>query len=158
MIVYTTIPTREADKQYSYTFDKWDPAFESGVTTVTDDMSFKATYSTKLQEYIITFLTEKDGTQIAEVPVVYGSDANEVAPDKAELVPPSPDLVFGSWSEDISHVEGNMTVWPIWVPNVSAIDNQMVNGKSQNGKYLQNGQLYIRRGDKTFNVIGSLVK
>ena len=40
----------------------------------------------------------------------------------------------------------------------TAINNQMVNGKCQNGKLIRNGQLFIQRGDELFNATGARVK
>lgn len=113
-------PTRDADKQYVYTFSGWDPAFESGVTKVTDsDMTFKAQYSTKLQKYTVTFLKAEGGEKIDEVIVSYGSDATTVAPDVSSLTPS--DKRFGGWSQDITNVQGNMTVWPIWKDKIYTV-------------------------------------
>ena len=40
----------------------------------------------------------------------------------------------------------------------TAINNQMVNGKCPNGKYIHNGHLFIQRGDNLFNAQGARVK
>ena len=147
-------PKREADKQYIYTFNTWDPVLPLGAK-VTGDATYKATYTTTLQTYIVTFLKEDGGEQIDEVEVKYGDDATKVAPDKSELVPPSPDLQFGGWSEDITNVQGNMTVWPIWIPK-TALHN--VEADKQATKFMQDGKLFIRHNGKTFNAQGALVK
>lgn len=153
VIEFTTIPTREADKQYIYTFDKWDPAFESGVTTVTGDMSFKATYKTTLQTYTVTFLAAEGGAKLDEKVVEYGSDATSVVPDITAITPA--DKQFDRWSEDITNVQGDMTVWPLW-KDKTGINN--VEAESQATKFMKNGQLFIRRGDKIFNATGAKVK
>ena len=38
---------------------------------------------------------------------------------------------------------------------VTAIDQQMVNGKCSNGKFIKDGQLIIRRGEKQYNALGA---
>ncbi len=38
---------------------------------------------------------------------------------------------------------------------VTAIDQQMVNGKCPNGKFIKDGQLIIRRGEKQYNALGA---
>ena len=130
VIEFTTIPTRAADEQYVYTFDKWDPAFESGVTTVTGNMSFKATYTSKLQTYTVTFLEKEGGAKLDEAIVKYGSDATSVAPDITAITPA--DKRFDKWSQDITFVKGNMTVWPLWkdkvylVQFIDPLDNDKV--------------------------------
>ena len=40
----------------------------------------------------------------------------------------------------------------------TGLNNQMVNGKCQNGKLIRNGHLYIQRGDEIFNAQGARVK
>ena len=40
----------------------------------------------------------------------------------------------------------------------TAIENPMVNGKCQNGKFIKDGQIYIQRGDKIFTITGARVK
>jgi len=40
----------------------------------------------------------------------------------------------------------------------TGIENQMVNGKCENGKYIRNGQLFIERDGKTYNAQGILVE
>ncbi len=51
------VPLREADAQYSYTFDVWE-CNKTGVTTttpVTQDLVFTATFSSTLNDYTVTF-------------------------------------------------------------------------------------------------------
>ena len=219
VITYTEIPTRDPDIQYIYTFDKWDPEFESGVTKVSGNMTFKATYSTKTQKYTVTFLAEEGGAVIGSVTVAYGLDATAGAPDVTDITPA--DKRFGGWSQDITNVQGNMTVWPIWkdkiytVQFIDPLDNNRVieeyedvpyggsviapNAPVHDGyifigwdseayknvtddliiravyeqdvtglnnietettatKFIEDGKLFIRRGDKIFNANGALVK
>ena len=139
VITYNEIPTREADVQYVYTFSGWAPEFTSGVTTVTGDMIFTAQYSTKLQKYTVTFLKAEGGEKIDEVIVSYGSDASTVAPDVSSLAPS--DKRFGGWSQDITNVQGNMTVWPIWkdkiytVQFIDPLDNNAIIDEYENVPY-----------------------
>ena len=60
-------PTRDADAQYTYTFAAWSPA----ISTVKGDIVYKATYSTTVNEYPVTFLDE-DGTELYKYSVPYG--------------------------------------------------------------------------------------
>lgn len=87
------------------------------------------------------------------VVVEYGSDATSVAPDITAITPA--DKQFDRWSEDITNVQGDMTVWPLW-KDKTGINN--VEAESQATKFMKNGQLFIRRGDKIFNATGAKVK
>ena len=78
-----TTPTREQDAQYKYTFNGWDPAFEDGVTTVTGDMTFTATYSTITQKYAVAFYPSSadavNGTNAyVQKHIAYGSDLKAI--------------------------------------------------------------------------------
>ena len=42
--------------------------------------------------------------------------------------------------------------------SATGIESQMVNGKCENGKFIKDGQLLILRDNKTYNVIGQMVK
>lgn len=119
VITYTAVPTRDADVQYIYTFDKWTPDFVSGTTAVTGNMTFKATYTTKTQKYTVTFLEQEGGTKMDDAIVAYGSDATSVAPDLTAITPL--DKRFDSWSQDITNVQGNMTVWPTWKDKIYTV-------------------------------------
>ncbi|MBR0296872.1 MAG: leucine-rich repeat domain-containing protein [Paludibacteraceae bacterium] len=145
-------PKRDADKQYIYTFDTWDPVLPLGAK-VTGDATYKATYKTTLQTYTVTFLAAEGGAKLDEKVVEYGSDATSVAPDITAITPA--DKQFDRWSEDITNVQGDMTVWPLW-KDKTGINN--VEAESQATKFMKNGQLFIRRGDKIFNATGAKVK
>ena len=145
-------PKRDADKQYIYTFDTWDPVLPLGAK-VTGDATYKATYKTTLQKYTVTFLAAEGGAKLDEKEVEYGSDATSVAPDITAITPAGKQ--FDRWSEDITNVQGDMTVWPLW-KDKTGINN--VEAESQATKFMKNGQLFIRRGDKIFNATGAKVK
>lgn len=59
------------------------------------------------------------------------------------------------WSDGNTDVQGDMTVWPLW-KDKTGINN--VEAESQATKFMKNGQLFIRRGDKIFNATGAKVK
>lgn len=153
VITYTDTPQREADVQYIYTFAAWDPAFESGVTTVTGNMTFTATYSTELQKYTVTFLKAEGGETLAEVAVEYGSDATAVAPDVTEIAPDG--QCFDRWSLDITNVQGDMTVWPLW-KEITGLDD--IDAEVTAAKFIHDGHFYILRDGKIYNAMGALIK
>lgn len=145
-------PKRDADKQYIYTFDTWDPVLPLGAK-VTGDATYKATYKTTLQKYTVTFLAAEGGAKLDEKEVVYGSDATSVAPDITAITPA--DKQFDRWSEDITNVQDNMTVWPLW-KDKTALRN--VEADTQATKFMQDGKLFIRRGEKIYNANGAVVR
>ena len=61
-------PVKAADAQYTYTFERWDPA----IAAVTGNASYTAIFSKTVNEYTVTWLKE-DGTLIGTTKVAYGS-------------------------------------------------------------------------------------
>ncbi len=64
-------PTKDATQQYTYTFVGWE-GYEEG-TTVIDDITFTAKYSSTVNKYKYEFVDE-DGTVIKEETVDYGTE------------------------------------------------------------------------------------
>ena len=66
------VPSKEADAQYTYTFDKWTPA----VDYVTGDATYKATYTATVNTYKVTFAAGENGSvDLSAIEnVAYGSE------------------------------------------------------------------------------------
>ncbi len=105
-------PTKEADAQYTYTFDKWTP----DVVEVTGDATYTATYTETLNKYTVTFKDSTDDSTIDEAVVDYGTAAT------APAVPTHEGLEFSIWATekngetvaDFSAVIEDMTVWAVY--------------------------------------------
>ena len=54
--------------------------------------------------------------------------------------------------------DGNPPIYKYTRKENQGIDNQMVNGKCENGKFFRDGQLLITRGDSTYTLTGQEVK
>ena len=93
------VPVKEKDAQYTYTFAGWEPAVED----VTDDATYKASYTATVNKYTVTFDINGQGTAPAAQTIDYG---NKVAEPKA---PEATGYTFGGWYKDKACTDAN--VW-----------------------------------------------
>ena len=98
-----TEPTKAATAQYNYTFAGWTPE----LVKVTDDATYKATFTSTLRNYTITFVDE-DGVEISKSTVAYGKTPSAPAdPSKASTAQYS--YEFAGWSPAVTAVSSNTT-------------------------------------------------
>ncbi len=116
-----TEPTKPADAQHTYTFVGWTPE----VVAVTGEAVYTATYTSRLNQYSVTFYDE-DGTTVLGTPqtVDYGSAA--IAPE-VEI----PQCVSLSWDNDFSYITGNLTVKAVWTGTTMPTYSVSANDETQ---------------------------
>ncbi len=96
-------PTKEATAQYTYTFSGWD----NTIVAVTGAATYKATFTTTLNKYLITFQNE-DGSTIEAKEYEYG--ATPVAPaDPTKEATAQYTYTFNGWDNTIVAVTGAAT-------------------------------------------------
>ncbi|MGN1433678.1 MAG: InlB B-repeat-containing protein, partial [Ruminococcus sp.] len=101
-------PVKEADAQYTYTFEKWDKDFSN----ITKDLTVTAVYSSTVNKYTVTFVDE-DGTVLDEQQVEYGSSAT--APEApAKSADENGTYEFSGWDTEFSNVVSDMTVTALY--------------------------------------------
>lgn len=97
-IEYPEDPTKDATKEYTYTFSGWD----NDATTVTKNLTIKATYSKVKNQYTYKFVNF-DGSLLKEEKVDYGT--MPVAPDDPTKEATSEfEYEFIGWDKQISKV------------------------------------------------------
>lgn len=94
-------PTKKPTVQYTYTFAGWDKK----LGTVTDDITYTATYEATVNKYKITFKNE-DGSMLQISEVEYGKLPvyEKDTPTKAATVEET--FTFAGWDKEISKVTG----------------------------------------------------
>ncbi len=94
-------PTKKPTVQYTYTFAGWDKK----LGTVTDDITYTATYEATVNKYKITFKNE-DGSMLQISEVEYGKLPvyEKDTPTKAATVQET--FTFAGWDKEISKVTG----------------------------------------------------
>ena len=96
-------PTKDATAQYTYTFSGWD----NTIVAVTGVATYKATFTSTLNKYLITFQNE-DGSTIEAKEYEYG--ATPVAPaDPTKEATAQYTYTFNGWDNTIVAVTGAAT-------------------------------------------------
>ena len=98
-------PTKQTDAQYIYTFAGWTPE----ISNVTKDTVYRASYSTTLRKYTVTWTNYDDSVLETDENVAYGS-----APEFNGTTPVKPgnaqySYVFTGWAPAVSDVKGDAT-------------------------------------------------
>ncbi len=126
-------PEKEADAQYTYTFKEWYPA----IATVTGDATYKATYSSTVNEYTIKFVDE-DGTVLQSSKVAYGElpSYTEETPTKAATAQYT--YTFAGWTPAIAKVTDDAIYTATYKETVNEYTIKFVN---EDGTVLQSSKV-----------------
>lgn len=96
-------PSKQATKEYSYTFAGWSPQ----VVSVTGDATYIATYTGTKKSYTITWLNS-DNTSLGTTTVEYGVVPTPVnVPDKTNTAQYT--YTFAGWTPEVAAVKGDAT-------------------------------------------------
>ena len=98
----TSIPTKEATAQYTYTFAGWTPT----VTNVMGDATYTATFTQTVNTYTITWLND-DETLIDKTTVEYGIVPTHADASKAATAEYT--YTFTGWTPELVSVTGDAT-------------------------------------------------
>jgi hypothetical protein len=93
-------PTKATTAQYTYTFTGWDPE----ITTVSGNDTYRATYSSTVNEYTITWKND-DGSTIDTTVVAYGDTPTHADASKAATAQYT--YTFSGWDPAIATVTGD---------------------------------------------------
>ena len=129
-------PTKEADAQYTYTFEKWvdNTGADVDLNNITSNMEVFAKYTKESNKYTITFYDEDGVSKLGESTVDYGNNATApVTPTKAE--DNTYTYVFEKWvtevsgeiEDNLSNVTANRNVYAKYTANYKEYNIKFVN-------------------------------
>ena len=97
-------PTKEATAKNTFTFTGWSPV----VTDVTGEATYTAQFSSTVNEYTVTFVS--DGNVISSESYPYGTSADTIKPEDPTKAPTAQyTYKFEGWDKEITDVTGNAT-------------------------------------------------
>ena len=102
----TTVPTKEEDAQYTYTFHSWNQP----LTNIDKNMDIYPIFEETSKEYTVTFY-DAEGNVIETQTVVYGNEATAPA-DPTKEDDESYSYTFIGWDENYFYITGDLDVYP----------------------------------------------
>ncbi|MBQ7117654.1 MAG: hypothetical protein IJN88_05530, partial [Clostridia bacterium] len=100
-----TVPTKDADAQYTYTFNTWDTA----VSEVKGDITYTATYNKTVNSYKIKFVDEDGTTVLYEQTIDYGATPVYAGNTPTKAADAQYTYEFDGWTPAIATVTGEAT-------------------------------------------------
>ena len=101
---YGSTPTKTADAQYTYTFDKWSPT----IATVTGEATYTAEFTHTVRKYQIKFVNY-NGTELQSSEVAYGTKPTYNGSTPTKPADSNYTYSFSGWSPTITTVTGAQT-------------------------------------------------
>ena len=128
-----SVPTKQGDAQYSYTFDKWNPV----LSAVASDVIYTATFTRSVNKYTITFVDE-DGTKLQSSEVAYGATPVYDGTTPSKAADAQYTYSFDKWSPELVAVTGDATYKATYT---SAVNEYTIKFVDEDGKVLQSGKV-----------------
>lgn len=145
-------PTRTATAKFTFTFAGWSPE----VVVVTGDATYIAMYNSTINKYTITFKND-DGSELCADEWDYGTMPYCEEPTKED--DEQYRYTFAGWYPTIVAVMADAAYIATYVatPKTEGIEDMYLKSFTPR-KVMNNGQILILRGDKTYTLQGQEVK
>ena len=146
---YNDHPTREADAQFTYVFEGWEPK----ITAVTGNATYKATYSKTVNKYKIMFVDEDGKTVLMNAKEYdYGTTATDIVRpvDPTKKSDAQYTYTFAGWDQEIRSVTCDVT----YKATYSKMVNQYkVTFVDEDGKTVINATAEYAYGTAVANIV-----
>ncbi|MBR4766559.1 MAG: InlB B-repeat-containing protein [Clostridia bacterium] len=119
--------------KYTYTFAGWTPE----IKTVTGDATYKATFTSTVNEYVITFVND-DGTELQSSPVAWGEIPIYTGETPTKEQSDQYVYTFAGWSPEITSVTTNAIYTATFTQAPRKYEIKFVN---EDGTELQSGDV-----------------
>ena len=127
-------PSKVADAQYTYTFDKWSPA----VSAVEGDVTYKATYTKTVNKYTVTWKNENGNILETDVEVPYGTTPEYSGSTPAKAATAQYTYTFAGWTPAVEAVTGHVTYTATFTQEVNKYTVEFVD---EDGTVLQSTEV-----------------
>ena len=107
-------PTKQGDAQYSYAFAGWSPE----IVPVTNDVTYKATYTQSINEYTITW-ENADGTELRSEQVAYGKVPSYGGDTPTKTGDAEHYYTFSGWTPEIKPVDGDAAYTAVYTEGIN---------------------------------------
>ena len=114
-------PVKESSESHDFSFDTWEPA----LVEVTEDASYKASFSERLRKYIIKFVNE-DGTLLASKTVEHGQIPTYTS-TSAKASTARTSYKFVSWDSELVAATENKTYTAVFEETIHTFTVTWVN-------------------------------
>jgi len=131
-------PAKEADSQFTYRFNSWDPAI-TGETVVTGDVSYTANFTTSTNLYSVTFVDDDDTPLKGAVEYPYGTPVDQI---DVPVVGDKGSLKFAGWEPGLAPVTRNVIYKALYT------DKIVITWKDDDGSVLRLD--YVDDGDMPY--------
>ena len=131
-------PAKDADAQFTYTFDSWDPAI-TGETVVTGDVSYTANFTTVTNMYSVAFVDDDDTPLKGAVEYPYGTPVDQI---DVPVVADKGALKFAGWEPGLAVVTRSVIYKALYT------DKIVITWKDDDGSVLRLD--YVDDGDMPY--------
>ena len=146
VIVAPENPTKASDNTYTYAFAGWTPEFVEG-TTITANVSYRATYSSEYINYTITFKNEDGSIILTKADYHYGDTVAQPTETPTKSADAQYTYTFAGWTPELSTtVAGNVEYTATFT---STVNKYTITLKISNGTFKASEGWTISEDGKT---------